>query len=62
MKVWLGEVFSPGHRQLLCWAMSEVKEKGERRRARRIEKELYNEQSDHAVLYVAAMKVNCVCG
>ena len=56
MKVWLGKFFPPGH----CCVV-QAKGKGERRRARRCEKELYNEQRDHAI-YLAAMKVNCVCG
>ena len=47
MKVWLGKDFLPGHRQLMCCA--QVKGKGERRRARRGEKELSNNQKDHAV-------------
>jgi hypothetical protein len=49
-KVWLGKVFSPGHRQLMCCALKSTSEgKGERRRAYRCKKELSNEQRDHAV-------------
>jgi hypothetical protein len=48
--VWLGNVLSPGHIQLMCCAFkSTTKGKGERRRVCRCEKE-YN---------VAAMEVNC---
>ena len=43
MKVWLGKVFLPGHRQLMCCALSpQAKGKGERNIVHRCKKE-YNE-------------------
>ena len=42
MKVWLGKVFSPGHRQLMCCALKSTGREGKvrRRRVRRCKKEL----------------------
>ena len=46
----LESFFSPGHRQLMCWALKYTsKKKKSERRAQRCEKELYNQKNDHVV-------------